>query len=111
MGFQGPQFAAQTIFVQDDAPIGIGAVMFAQNFGPALFVPVAKTIFSGRLEVELKKDVPGFNETSLDKAGVLNLNDFVGPGQVECALNRFDAALSMMFCFPLFWLVLVLLGH
>ncbi|KAH8820686.1 permease of the major facilitator superfamily [Xylogone sp. PMI_703] len=100
VGFQAPQVAAQTVFSQRDAPVAISAVIFAQNFGPAIFVPVANTIFTERLNHYVEAAVPGLNSTVLDSVGLLDLRDYVKPEQLSSALFGFDMAVTRTFFLP-----------
>ena len=100
IGFQGPQTAASTIFSLADAPLGISAIIFAQNFGPALFVPVAQTIFLGRLKSYLEKFVPGVDSNALATMGLLDLKNSVGSAELEDALLGYDMALTKTFFLP-----------
>ena len=101
IGFQGPQTAASTIFTPADQPLGIAAIIFAQNFGPALFVPVAQNIFEGRLVTYLEKYVPGLNGNALANMGLLDLKEQVGSGNLGAALLGYDEAVTKTFFLPL----------
>ena len=100
IGLQGPQTAASTIFSTADAPLGISAIIFAQNFGPALFVPVAQTIFTGRLKDYLDEFVPGLNSSALANMGLLDLKDYVGSAELGDALLGYDMAVTRTFFLP-----------
>jgi hypothetical protein len=99
LGIQGPQTAASTIFNAADAPLGIAAIMFAQNFGPALFVPVAQSIFEGRLKRGLG-EVPGLDVGSLEGMGLLDLRDAVGSVELGKVLWGYDSAVTGTFFLP-----------
>jgi hypothetical protein len=106
LGYQGPQIAAQTLFSVADTPLAIAVVMFAQNLGPALFVPVAQTIFESRLDDYLAKffdpsnNPAGSKGTSIDNMGLLNLRQIVPVAELPAALLGFDRAVTQTFFLP-----------
>lgn len=100
IGFQGPQTAASTIFSAADAPLGIAAIIFAQNFGPALSVPIAQSIFEGRLRRYLEMYVPGMDGSALANMGLLDLKQVVGSEELEGALLGYDKAVTKTFFLP-----------
>ncbi|KXL51098.1 MAG: hypothetical protein FE78DRAFT_74772 [Acidomyces sp. 'richmondensis'] len=53
LGFLGPQHTVQTALPNSDAPLGLSLVLFAQNFGPAVFISVAQAVFTNRLSVNI----------------------------------------------------------
>ncbi|RFU24162.1 hypothetical protein B7463_g12180, partial [Scytalidium lignicola] len=110
VGFQAPQVAAQTVFSQRDAPIAISAVIFAQNFGPALFVPVAQTIFTERLNHYVQAAVPGLNSTVLDGVGLLDLTDYIKPEELSSVLFGYDMAITKTFFLPVALTIATLFG-
>lgn len=94
---QGPQSAAQTVLSSQDSAIGIALVQFANSFGPAVFVSVAQTIFTGRLTADLRKFAPELNATSLSTMGLSDLKDHVGPENIAGALMGYDQAVIQTF--------------
>ena len=97
IGYQGPQSAAQTVLSPHDAAIGIALMQFANSFGPAVFVSVAQTIFTGRLVADLEAYAPRLNASSLVKMGLADLKEHVGPGNLAGALLGYDRALMQTF--------------
>jgi hypothetical protein len=97
IGFQAPVIAAQTVLAPGDVNMGIAAVQFAQNVGPALFIPVAQTIFSSRLAVDLAQLSPNLNATSLENMGFGDLKSQVGEKDLDLALKGYDKALTQTF--------------
>lgn len=94
---QGPQSAAQTVLAPQDSAIGIALVQFANSFGPAIFVSVAHTIFTGRLIVDLKQYAPELNATALSTMGLSDLKEHVGLEHLAGALLGYDQALVQTF--------------
>ena len=70
IGFQSPQFAAQTILSEEDEYIGLAVIIFAQNFGPAVFLSVAQTVLSNRIVGNLRKYAPSVDAEDLITAGL-----------------------------------------
>ncbi|KAI9727502.1 MAG: hypothetical protein M1828_006444 [Chrysothrix sp. TS-e1954] len=101
LGFQGPQLAAQTVLSQADAPIGIAAVMFAQLVGPAIFVSVAQTIFTGRLIQDLALYAPDVDANALETMGLTGLIKHLGAtNNLAGALESYDMAVTQTFILP-----------
>ena len=97
IGFQGPSVAAQTILSPQDVSIGVAAIQFAQNFGPAVFVPVAQSIFMKRLGADLTQLAAGLNATSLQNMVISGLRDHVGAGNLDGTLEGYDKAVTQTY--------------
>ena len=108
-GIQAPQIAAQTVLSKEDAATGIAAIIFAQNFGPTLFVSVAHTIFAQRLTADLA-GIPSLNETSVQTTGLASLSNQLGQANLERALFGYDKAVAQTFYLPLALTCATLLG-
>lgn len=94
VGIQAPQSAVQTVLPERDASMGLAVIIFAQNFGPAVFIAVAQTIFLNRLSENLKELVPGLSPGALDKIGLTDLKSLVGNENLGKALGIFDRSLT-----------------
>ena len=112
IGWQGPQVAAQRVCKESDIALGIAAIMFAQNFGPAFSVPVAQTIFQGRLVRDIQKYSPGSNisAASLQSMGVSDLRKTVGAQELADVLLGYDQAITQTFYLPVGLACATLLG-
>jgi MFS family permease len=77
IGFQGPQSAVQTTLSAADVNLGIGVVLFAQNFGPALCIAVAQVIFTNQLSRNLEGVVDGLTPASIEKNSLSDLKNGV----------------------------------
>ena len=84
-GLQGFQTAASTFFSAAGAPLGIAAIIFAQNFGPALFVPLSQAIFTWRFE-RLLDAIPAVGGSAVSSSGVLGLKEYVESEELGEAL-------------------------
>lgn len=97
IGFQSPQFAAQTILSDDDTHIGLAVIIFAQNFGPAIFLSVAQTVLSDRIVVNLQHYAPGVNAVALEQAGLSDISGHVPVGEVTGVVQSYDKAITQTF--------------
>lgn len=93
IGFQGPQIAVQNTLAPSDTGTGLAVILFAQNFGPAVFVAAAQTIFTNRLSENLHQLAPHLNVTSIESMGLGELKSHVGAGGLEAVLLGFDRSL------------------
>lgn len=110
-GYQNPQVAAQTILDPKDAAIGIALIQFTNLFGPAVFVSVAQTVFTGRLIADLENFAPGLSDpAALATNGLANLKERIGMENLEVALMGYDKALMHTFYLPVALACLGLLG-
>lgn len=101
LGFQGPQVAAQAVLSASDSPIGIAMIIFAQNFGPAVFVSVAQTIFTEQLQVRLGAVLSAPDVSLLtSSAGLTNLTEYVPAGNLMQVVEEYDKALTTVFFLP-----------
>ena len=100
IGFQTSQLAVQTALSPSDAPLGLGVIVFAQGFGPALFVSIAQTIFSNRLATNLHHLAPHLNVSSIENMGLSELKASVGPENLDKVLLGFHDSLSETWYLP-----------
>ena len=110
IGYQGPQSAAQTVLSPHDAAIGIALMQFANSFGPAVFVSIAQTIFTGRLAANLEAYAPRLNASSLVKMGLADLKEHVGLENLAGALLGYDPCTDADFL-PRCWVDLSFIGR
>lgn len=98
IGFPGPQVAVQTTLSDADVSMGQNIIVFAQNFGPALFITVAQSLFNSRLVSNLEEKVPGIglNGTALSTLGVSEIKKLVPAGELSEMLSAYDDAISQM---------------
>lgn len=93
IGFQAPQSAVQTSLPARDASLGLAVIIFAQNFGPAIFIAIAQTIFTNQLSENLRALVPGLSPGAVSQTGLTDLKTLVGPENLEKALMGLDVSL------------------
>lgn len=93
IGFQAPQSAVQTVLSTQDASLGLSVIIFAQQFGPAVAIAAAQTIFLNRLSENLQVLVPGLSPSAVSDMGLSDIKQLVGEADLERALGIFDASL------------------
>lgn len=94
IGFQAPQAAVQTALSDDDGHMGLAIIIFAQNFGPALFVALGQTIFTNRLTANLHNSAPGLNSMSIENLGLTELKGHVGAEDLHRILFGMDDSIT-----------------
>ncbi|PIG88023.1 efflux pump antibiotic resistance protein [Aspergillus arachidicola] len=85
------------------ALLGVGAgVGFQgpQNFGPALFVSIAQTIFTGQLLTRLESLLPNLDTYSLSAMGMSDLEKYVPSADIPRVIEGYDKALATAFFLP-----------
>lgn len=93
IGFNAPQSAVQTMLPVRDTSTGIAIIYFAQNFGPAVFLAIAQTIFLNRLSENLTVLVPGLSPNAVNNMGLTELRTLVGQDELGKALGILDKSL------------------
>ncbi|KAF2666842.1 putative efflux pump antibiotic resistance protein [Microthyrium microscopicum] len=104
IGFQAPQTAVQTSLSPADARMGLATIIFAQHFGPAVFISAAQSIFTNRLQANLKGLAPSLNATSIENTSLGELRTHIRVDQLQGLLSRFDLSLVQT------WYLAVALG-
>lgn len=94
IGFLSPQSAVLMALPTSDASIGLSIILFAEQFGPAVFVSAAQSIFENRLADNLHELVPSLNSTSVEAVGLSDLKSLIGPENLDVVLLGFDQNLA-----------------
>jgi predicted MFS family arabinose efflux permease len=94
IGFLSPQSAVQMALPKDDASIGLSIILFAEQFGAALFVSAAQNVFQSRLGSNLHTLVPSLNATSIETVGLNGLRTLVDPGDMGKVLTAVDRSVA-----------------
>ncbi|KAB8235333.1 major facilitator superfamily domain-containing protein [Aspergillus alliaceus] len=100
VGFRGPQVAVQTVLSVKDSPIGIAIIIFAQNFGPALFVSIAQTVFTGQPLARVGSILPNLDAYPLSAMGMIDLEKYGPPADMDRVIEGYDKALTTAFFLP-----------
>lgn len=94
IGFLSPQSAVQMALPTSDASIGLSIILFAEQFGAALFVSAAQSIFENRLTKNLLELTPSLNATSVEAMGLTDLKTLIGPENLADVLFGFDNSMT-----------------
>lgn len=94
IGFLSPQSAVQMALPAEDTSIGLSIILFAEQFGPAVFVSAAQSIFQNRLADNLHELVPTMNTTTIEGMGLSDLKSMIGPESLDNVLLGFDKSLT-----------------
>lgn len=84
----------QTALPKEDQPLGLAIVLFAQNFGPALFVSIAQAIFTARLSENLHKLVPKASVANIEDLGFADIRGEFGAAKLEHVLLGFSKSIA-----------------
>lgn len=74
-------------------------IIFAQNFGPAIFVSIAQIIFTQELKAHLAS-VVSLDASSLISIGLSDLSNNVPAGDLPKIIEGYDKALTTVFLLP-----------
>ncbi|KAM5347578.1 hypothetical protein ACJ41O_007402 [Fusarium nematophilum] len=94
IGFSGPQNAVQTVLPEEDVPLGLSVMLFAQSFGPAVAVPIAQLLFTNQLAANLRGVVPGLGRASIGENGLTEIMMGVPTNKTGEVLVAVDESLS-----------------
>jgi hypothetical protein len=68
-----------------------------QNFGGAIFLAIAETVFSSKLVSEMAKHAPDVNVAIVEGAGASGFREVVQPARLHGVLKAYNAALTKEF--------------
>ena len=94
IGFLSPQSAVQMALPKQDASIGLSMILFAEQFGAALFVSAAQNIFQTRLKGNLQMAVPQLNATNIESVGLSDMRTLVDPWDTGLVLDAVDKSVA-----------------
>lgn len=110
IGFQSPQTAVQTTLSDADISMGLSIIVFAQNFGPALSVNVAQSLFSRRLVHNLKEYAPEIDGSALKNIGLSDIKTLIPASELQEALLGYDKAITQTFYLSVALTCLLIVG-
>ena len=93
IGFQAPQVAVQNTLPAKDVHTGLAIILFAQNFGPAISVALAQSIFQNKLADNVGDILPDMGQAKIANTGLGDWRDLVGPQKLDELLGAFDLSL------------------
>lgn len=94
IGFQAPQVAVQNSVSASDVNTGLAIILFAQNFGPAISIALAQSIFQNKLAENVAGIIPGMSKSKIEDMGLGDLKRQVSPQKLQELLNGFDRSLT-----------------
>lgn len=94
IGFSGPQNAVQTVLAEEDIPLGLSVMLFAQSFGPAVAVAIAQVLFTNQLSTNLSGLVSGLSRESIKTSGLMDIVMSVPAAESREVLMGIDKSLS-----------------
>jgi hypothetical protein len=92
-----PILAIQNNLSPQDIPVGMALLIFCQNFGAALFLSFAQTIFSSTLIHELPVTAPGVDGQAVINAGASSFRSVVSEALLPGVLLAYDRAICRVF--------------
>ncbi|KAK7186765.1 MFS general substrate transporter [Paraphaeosphaeria sporulosa] len=94
IGMQQPSINAQIVLTKEDNPTGISLMMFMQNFGGAIFLSVAQSVFTDDLARQLTK-IPGLHlsKSQVVEMGATSIRNMVPQQLVSVFLERYRVAI------------------
>lgn len=95
IGFLGPQSSVQTALSAADVPLGMALILFAQNFGPALFVSIAQATFTNRLSANLHQFTG--EASAIENLGLTEIKSLFSGEDLRLVLQGFSESLSQTF--------------
>ncbi|KAJ4352112.1 uncharacterized protein N0V89_007458 [Didymosphaeria variabile] len=94
IGMQQPSMNAQIVLSKEDNATGISLMMFAQNFGGAIFLSVAQSVFTDELGRQLTK-IPGLHlsKSQVVEMGATSIRNMVPQQLVSVFLDGYRIAI------------------
>lgn len=96
IGMQQGSIAVQTTLTKKDISIGASLVLFAQQLGGALFIPVAQNVFNQKLVSGLG-GLAGVDASEIVDTGATDLRDIVPVAQLPEVLEIYNGAITTAF--------------
>ena len=91
IGFSGPQNAVQTVLSVEDVPLGTSIMFFAQVFGPAVAIVIAKVLCVNQLSANLRGLASNLNGTTIGNSGLTQIVTTMPPTkarEVKVAIDQ-----------------------
>lgn len=94
IGFSGPSNAVQTVLPEEDVPIGLSVMLFAQSFGPAVTVAIAQVLFTNQLSANLAGLMVGLSQADITDTGLSEIVSSVPLAKSQEILVGIDKSIS-----------------
>ena len=92
-----PLVAIQTTLPQDQSPVGVALVIFAQTFGGALFLTFAETDFTNALKEAMRTFAPNVSADTVIAAGASSFRKVVPTAEIAGVLLAYNQAVQHTF--------------
>lgn len=98
IGMQQPSINAQIVLSNEDNPTGVSLMMFAQNFGGAIFLSVAQSVFADELARQLTK-IPELylSKSQVVAMGATSIRSMVPEHLISVFLEGYRVAICKAF--------------
>ena len=96
-GLQMPLVAVQNTLAPSQIPTATSLVIFAQNFGGALFLSFADTILTNSLRSLIPQDAPGVDPQTIVNAGAYGFRHAVPKQSVAGVLRAYSKSIDHVF--------------
>ncbi|OTB10378.1 hypothetical protein K445DRAFT_70393 [Daldinia sp. EC12] len=112
LGMQMPILAVQNTLPPAQISVAMALLMFSQNFGGALFLSFAETIFSNSLKTLIPRYAPSVNPEIIINAGATGFRTIISPAQLANVLVAYSKSVDRIFymtagmgvvCFVFLW--------
>ncbi|KUL83693.1 hypothetical protein ZTR_07474 [Talaromyces verruculosus] len=97
LGLQMPYVAVQNVLTEENNAVALALLVFMQNFGGAILLAIAETVFSSKLVSEMAKHAPDVNVAIVEGAGASGFREVVQPALLGGVLKAYNAALTKEF--------------
>jgi MFS family permease len=110
LGMQQPLIAVQTVLDISLVPIGTSVIIFVQTLGGALFVSIAQSVFTNKLNIGLKEFVPGLDPTIVLQTGATSIQKTINKAYLPGVTLAYNNALTDAFLVATAMAALTIIG-
>lgn len=96
-GISCPFIAAQVLLPVKDISIGMALMTFSQDFGEALMIGSAQTVFLGKLRSSLTRLLPAMNPVDIINLGATNIKGHVSASDLMLVFTSYSMAVQSTF--------------
>ncbi|KAI1642322.1 putative MFS multidrug transporter [Daldinia loculata] len=97
LGMQMPILAVQNTLPPAQISVAMALLMFSQNFGGALFLSFAETIFSNSLKTLIPEYAPSVNPETIINAGATGFRRTISPAEITHVLVAYSKSIDRVF--------------
>ncbi|OKL56681.1 hypothetical protein UA08_08251 [Talaromyces atroroseus] len=97
LGLQMPYIAVQNALPEANNSVALALLVFMQNFGGAILLAIAETVFSSQLVSDMGKYAPDASAAAVEAAGASGFREVVPAAQIGAVLKAYNAALTTEF--------------